>query len=85
MAELPRRGGDMLIKHNLRPEQAVEARDCLVDTLIQTNKQEINNILEGVPKKTSMGLKLTNHKKIHNFWPIVMKLRQLFLLMSRSK
>ena len=38
MAELPRRGGDMLIKHNLRPEQAVEARDCLVDTLIQTNK-----------------------------------------------
>ena len=27
----------MLIKHNLRPEQAVEARDCLVDTLVQTN------------------------------------------------
>ena len=38
MAELPRRGGDMLIKHNLRPEQAVEARDCLVDTLIQTSE-----------------------------------------------
>ena len=30
----------MLIKHNLRPEQAVEVRDCLVDTLIQTNKQD---------------------------------------------
>ena len=49
MAELPRRGGDMLIKHNLRPEQAVEARDCLVDTLIQTNMYSPNGLKS--PKK----------------------------------
>ena len=36
MAKLPRQGGDMI-----RPEQAVEARDSLVDTLLQTNKQTI--------------------------------------------
>ena len=41
VAKLPRRGGDMI-----RPEQAVEARDSLVDTLLQTNKQEFLDILK---------------------------------------